>query len=216
LREKRMSPWKVALVVMMALATVRDVAARSFVAVKPDEEVCFFEDLTSGEQMRGSYQVIEGGYLDIDLAVIYSRTQAKVVEQFRQEEGTFEFEASEAGRYKVCFGNRLSTNAVKKVQFSIHAGRVDELLENEATENLADKSTVDRLHELVLRLGRRVSDLKEQEEYLRRRSERHQRTTENTGSRVLLSSLCEAAVLVGVNLWQIYYLRRFFEVKRMI
>jgi len=78
------------------------------------------------------------------------------------------------------------------------------------------QSTVDRLHELVLRLGRRVSDLKEQEEYLRRRSERHQRTTENTGSRVLLSSLCEAAVLVGVNLWQIYYLRRFFEVKRMI
>ncbi|GBG29466.1 Transmembrane emp24 domain-containing protein [Hondaea fermentalgiana] len=158
--------------------------------------------------MRGSYQVIDGGYLDIDLAVIYSRTQKKIVEHFRQEEGNFEFDAAEAGRYKVCFGNKLSTSAAKKVQFSIHAGRVDELLENEATEGLADK--------LVLSLGRRVSDLKEQEEYLRRRSERHQRTTESTSSRVLLSSLCEAFILVAVNLWQIYYLRRFFEVKRIL
>mmetsp|Transcript_21158 Transcript_21158/g.46009 ORF Transcript_21158/g.46009 Transcript_21158/m.46009 type:complete len:87 (+) Transcript_21158:370-630(+) len=78
------------------------------------------------------------------------------------------------------------------------------------------KEHVNYLDQVVLRLGRRVSDLREQQEYLRRRTDRHHRTTESTNYRVLLSSLFEALVLVGINMWQIYYLRRFFEVKRII
>jgi len=194
----------------------RVVLGRSFVQVGADEEECFFEDLRKGETLRGSYQVIQGGYLDIDVTVSHVKTNNKLYDAQRQEEGRFEFEANQEGRYRVCFGNKLSTNTAKKVQFSLHAGDVDELLEHEVAENLADTMDLDRVNRLVLKLGRRVSDLKEQEEYLRRRHERHHRTAESTSSRVLLSSICEAVVLLVMNLWQTHFLRQFFEVKRVI
>ena len=37
---------------------------------------------------------------------------------------------------------------------------------------------------------------------------------ENTNKRVLWFSIAEAAVLISMGLWQIYYLRSFFEKKR--
>mmetsp|Transcript_717 Transcript_717/g.1046 ORF Transcript_717/g.1046 Transcript_717/m.1046 type:complete len:212 (-) Transcript_717:1975-2610(-) len=189
--------------------------ARTFTVVEPDEVVCFVESLNANQRLRGSYQVVEGGYLDIDFEVSYAKTKKVVIEHFRQEEGIFDFRVEAEGDYRICLKNKLSTNARKKVQIAIHGGDTDELVEHE-TEDLAEVGHVDRLKEIVLRLARRVSDLKEQEEYLRRRSDRHHRTAESNMSRVLLSSLCEAAVLLGVNLWQLYYLQRFFEVKRVI
>lgn len=142
-------------------------------------------------------------------------TKSKVVEQWRKEDGTFEITAENSGDYQVCFGNKLATNAAKQVALSIHAGNMDELIEHEA-ENLAEVGHVEKLNDMVQRLARRVSDLKEQEEYLRRRSERHHRTAESNNSRVLLSSVCEALIILAVNLWQIHYLRQFFEVRSII
>lgn len=39
---------------------------------------------------------------------------------------------------------------------------------------------------------------------------------ESTNGRVMWWSLFEAATLVAVCLWQVYYLKRFFEVKRVV
>ena len=40
--------------------------------------------------------------------------------------------------------------------------------------------------------------------------------TESTNDRVKWFSVMEAVTLVAMNVWQIYYLRRFFEVKRLV
>ncbi|GAM19236.1 hypothetical protein SAMD00019534_024110, partial [Acytostelium subglobosum LB1] len=42
------------------------------------------------------------------------------------------------------------------------------------------------------------------------------KASESTNSRVLWWSIFEAFILVVMSLWQIYYLRRFFEVKRAV
>lgn len=39
---------------------------------------------------------------------------------------------------------------------------------------------------------------------------------ESTNARVLWWSIFEALVLVAMSAWQVYYLRRFFEVKRVV
>ncbi len=40
--------------------------------------------------------------------------------------------------------------------------------------------------------------------------------TEDTNTRVKWYSVMEAFVLVGMNFWQLFYLMRFFEVKRTV
>ncbi len=206
--------WAAALAVL-AFSPAQHAVARTFVEVRADDEVCFVETLRAGERLRGSFQVVEGGYLDVDLTVMHVQSRKVLSELLRKEEGRFDVVAEADGDHRVCFGNKLATNARKKVQFGLHAGSVDEMVQHEEAE-LPDKGQVDRLHQMVLRLAQRVTDLKEQEEYLRRRSERHHRTAESNNQRVLLSSVAETLVLLGVNGAMVYYLRQFFEVKRVI
>ena len=72
------------------------------------------------------------------------------------------------------------------------------------------------VQEQVERLADQILLLSEKEQLLHIRSERQQEIVESTHWRSLLTSLFEAVMLVSINAWQIYYLRRFFEVKRVL
>lgn len=68
----------------------------------------------------------------------------------------------------------------------------------------------------VERLADQILLLSEREQHLHSRSERQQQIVESTHWRSFLTSIFEAFMLVTINAWQIYYLRRFFEVKRVL
>ena len=75
---------------------------------------------------------------------------------------------------------------------------------------------MDKITDMVMTLSDKILRLREHESYLKHRSSRHQKTTESTQSRVLVSTIVEGVVLIGLNLWQGYYLKSFFETKRVI
>lgn len=82
---------------------------------------------------------------------------------------------------------------------------------NESTRNLTSEVDTE-LRELAV--GLRA--LRDEQELLVSREKSHHRTAESTNSRVLWWSLFEVIILVGVCFWQVNYLKRFFEVKRVI
>ena len=91
------------------------------VVVETAEEECFYEFLVKGVDLRGSFLVASGGFMDINCevkgpgdAVLYS------VE--RQTEGHFDIVAADSGEYSVCFSNKASSMVAKSVSFSIHSG----------------------------------------------------------------------------------------------
>jgi len=185
------------------------------VEVGYDEQVCFVETVKKGDRFRGSFQVVRGGLLDIDMAVFQVSNGKRIKFMDKQEEGAFDMIVDFDGLCRVCFGNKFASSGIKHIQFSLHLGEVDDLVEQEVS-NLVKVDHVDRLNKMVLRLATKVSDLKEQEEYLVRRTNRHHETSESTLWRVLLSSISEASVLVGMNLGQIHYLKQFFSVTSII
>ena len=63
---------------------------------------------------------------------------------------------------------------------------------------------------------RLISGVKHEQEYMAVRDRIHRSINENTNSRVVMWSFFEALVLVSMTLGQVYYLKRFFEVRRVV
>jgi hypothetical protein len=51
---------------------------------------------------------------------------------------------------------------------------------------------------------------------MRVREEMHRKTVVSTNGKVMWWSIVEAVILSGMSLWQILYISKFFETKRMI
>lgn len=48
------------------------------------------------------------------------------------------------------------------------------------------------------------------------REERFRQTSESTSQRVLWWSLAQTVILIGMGVWQMHHLKRFFEAKKLV
>ncbi|KAF7353024.1 Supernatant protein factor [Mycena venus] len=173
--------------------------------VDAGKKECFFEDLHQHDKMTVTYQVGGGGHLDIDfwLADPDSRLLGK---QIRQSTGTLSITAEKDGRYEYCFSNQMSAIADKIVSFNVHGIiYVGE-----------DADVVAPIEREIRALASGLQSVKDEQEYIVVRERTHRNTAESTNSRVKWWSVLQAVVLFLVVGWQIYYLKSFFEVKRVI
>jgi hypothetical protein len=81
---------------------------------------------------------------------------------------------------------------------------------------LAKKEHLDPLEQQILQLSAAMSAVHNEQKYMKMREARHRATNDSTNSRVLWWSFFEAVMLIGASLFQVYYLRRFFEDKRSL
>lgn len=72
------------------------------------------------------------------------------------------------------------------------------------------------LEDEVRKLADNVQSIKNEQAYIVIRERIHRNTAESTNARVKWWSLFQIAVVAANSLFQIYYLRRFFEVKSII
>jgi hypothetical protein len=197
-------------IVLLLLLVATTTTAKLYCDIPAADEVCFLEDVEPGaEGLRGSFEVVSGGNLDVDVRVFVANKL--VFSQDKVNKHDFDVRKGQ-GRYKVCFGNRFSTMSAKTVAFSLHGG-LGELIED---EDVAKHSLVPPLQRMVDVLADKVQKMHEHEEYLLERMNRHIETSHSTSARVMLSTGIEACVLVCVNLLQIVYLKRYFERRRRV
>ena len=73
-----------------------------------------------------------------------------------------------------------------------------------------------KLEEMINELSNALTNVKHEQEYMEVRERIHRAINENTNSRVVMWSFFEAAVLLAMAIGQVYYLKRFFEVRRVV
>jgi len=101
----------------------------------------------------------------------------------------------------------MSTIADKIVSFNVH-GVI--YVGDDATEVVAP------IEREIRELAHGLTSVKDEQEYIVIRERTHRNTAESTNSRVKWWSILQAVVLFSVVAWQVYYLKSFFEVKRVI
>jgi len=174
------------------------------VEVPAGKKECFFEDLHVHDKMTVTYQVGGGGHLDIDFWL--SDPNDKVLgKHIRQDTGSISITATANGRHEYCFSNQMSAIADKMVSFNVHG--VIYVDEDEAVAPMERE---------IRSLAIGLMSVKDEQEYIVVRERTHRNTAESTNSRVKWWSVLQAVVIFAVVSWQVYYLKSFFEVKRVI
>eukprot|EP00013_Stygamoeba_regulata_P020023 CAMPEP_0177645896 /NCGR_PEP_ID=MMETSP0447-20121125/9489_1 /TAXON_ID=0 /ORGANISM="Stygamoeba regulata, Strain BSH-02190019" /LENGTH=194 /DNA_ID=CAMNT_0019148401 /DNA_START=167 /DNA_END=751 /DNA_ORIENTATION=- len=186
-------------IALLALALLACSANGIIFKLDPHREECFHEQLVL-------FQVVAGGFLDIDVQVT-NPEGSLIYNGEKEKEGRPVFHADSTGRYRFCFSNRMSTVSQKEVDFMIHIG--DEIKPIAKAEHLTP------LEQSILELSDNLYAVKMENHYFRLRERTHRNTVESTNERVLWYSILEFCVLVGVNGWNIYFLRRLFENRKV-
>lgn len=167
---------------------------------------CFFENLSEGDELSISFQFGDRSptstdQLDGDF-LIYNPRNEIVTELFETQHGEITITAESSGKYSYCFINERSSIDTKDVTFNIY-GIIYVDLDNPETDSL-DSS--------VRQLSKLVHEVKNEQSYIVIREKTHRNTAESTNSRVQNWSIFQVVIVIVNSVFQIYYLKRFFEV----
>jgi len=180
-----------------------------FVTVDANAEECFFDKVSAGTKMGLTFEVAEGGFLDIDVRIV-GPDGKQIYAGERESNGKYTFAAHMDGSYTYCFSNKMSTMTPKIVMFTMDIGDAPK---DEASESEAHHS---KLEEMIKELSTSLMGVKHEQDYMEVRERIHRSINDSTNQRVVLWSVFEAVVLVAMTVGQVYYLKRFFEVRRVV
>ncbi|CCD23223.1 Emp24p NDAI_0B01890 [Naumovozyma dairenensis CBS 421] len=168
---------------------------------------CFFEKLSKGDEFSVSFQFGDrdpqsSNQLTGDF-VLYTPGRTQVLQSIvNQAHGEVTISAPDGGKFEYCFINENSNVQTKDVTFNIH-GTVYVNVDDPNNESL-DGS--------VRTLSKLIKEVQNEQSYIVIRERTHRNTAESTNDRVKWWSIFQVGVVVANSLFQIYYLKRFFEV----
>lgn len=134
--------------------------------------------------------------------------------------GDHSFTAKHDGKYIYCFSNEHWSANTKDVSFNVHgivyvpeAEAPSDPLEAEGTSKsgLQNHPLTYRLF-LVRQLSELLAQVKDEQSYIVVRERTHRNTAESTNGRVKWWSIFQMIVLVAEGIFQVWWLKRFFEV----
>ncbi|KAF5131870.1 hypothetical protein DV495_001877 [Geotrichum candidum] len=168
---------------------------------------CFFEDVKKGDQLAVTFQVGNRDPSATDqLAVdfwIADPSGNKISPLSRVADGDVSIPVHTTGRYEYCFSNAFSGTGTKDVTFHVHG----------VIYMGADDIEPGTLEAEVKQLSENIQSIKNEQGYIVIRERIHRNTAESTNARVKWWSIFQIIVVAVNSVFQIYYLKRFFEVK---
>ncbi|KAK6463465.1 endosomal P24B protein precursor [Scheffersomyces coipomensis] len=180
------------------------------VLLAPYGKQCFFEHLKKNDELAISFQVGSRNphnheQYNIDFNIISPSGQILLKKQ-ALDHGDESVKAPVNGKYIYCFSNERTNRVDVDVSFNIHGVVYVDINDPKS----------DTLDYAIQRLSQLTNDVKAEQGYLVIRERTHRNTAESTNSRVKWWSVFQIIVVAVNSVFQIYYLKRFFEVKSVV
>ncbi|KAK6453801.1 protein carrier activity protein [Scheffersomyces xylosifermentans] len=186
------------------------VIAAHNILLGPYGKQCFFETLKKNDELAVSFQVgsrnpHNSEQYTVDFHVISPNDQV-LLKRIDLDHGDEKIKAATNGKYTYCFSNEKTSRVDLDVSFNIHGVVYVDVNDPKS----------DTLDYAIQRLSSLTNDVKDEQGYLVIRERTHRNTAESTNSRVKWWSMFQILVVAANSMFQIYYLKRFFEVKSVV
>jgi len=183
---------------VFAALVLLPLALAHVITVTPQTRECFHESLHKDDKMSVTFQNND----EIDFWLMDPAGSA-LIKDLRSHAGDHSVVAKTDGRYLYCFSNEMEHQHEKEVSFNVHGvvyvPEVEDPLERE-----------------VRALSEELAQVKDEQEYIVVRERMHRNTAESTNARVKYWNILQILVLGANCVFQIFYLRRCFETKRVV
>jgi len=194
--------------VLCLLSFIFNIHSTSFTLTSQAKK-CLREEVHKNVLVTGEYRVSEAPIkthltvIDTNGHVLYKKSDAT--------KGKFAFTTDEYDMFEVCFhtepGQAVDREVFLEVKTGVEAKNYDDLQKTEKLKPMElELKKLEDLSEAI------VNDFA----YMRGREEEMRDTNESTSDRVLYFSIFSMLCLIGLAVWQIFYLRRFFVAKKLI
>lgn len=175
--------------------------------IPPRGKICYFLDAKPQDKVNINFQVgtrnpESSEQLDVDFYVLGPRKD-RIFYLNRVPDAKPDISISQAGRYEYCFSNEYTSDSSKDVTFHVDHVWGSELRSEQ----------YNTLEGQLKLLKRTIDGVSHETEYLRVRERTHRNTAESTNDRVKWWSIAQILFVVGNAVFQVAYLKRFFEVK---
>ncbi|CAG8943835.1 unnamed protein product [Penicillium salamii] len=196
-------------ILVTALGWITAVTAHT-IQLKAHSRECFHESLHRDDVMTVTFQVGDrefggSGNLEIDFWVEDPQRNRQYFKSAAPTDD-YSFTALSDGKYTYCFSNEGWTSNSKEVSFNVHG--IVYVPESEMSK--------DPLETEVRKLTEVLSQVKDEQSYIVVRERVHRNTAESTNGRVKWWSMFQLMVVIAEGVFQVWWLKRFFEVKRVV
>ena len=186
------------------------------VQVLAGQKSCFIVKAVVGVPITGTYEVIMPDAKHIRVKVkgptgfvhFDKKPQEDAEDKETDSEGFFSFDSEIEGDYEMCIHNGgplKNDGKPRMVAFNYRA----------VPQGQQDYQFVGLQTELT-DLSEGLELLKDHQSYMNQREDVHKLTLDSINMKVLCWTVLEAVILIAMSLWQIMYIRSFFETKRRL
>jgi len=181
-----------------------------------EEEKCFREELARDVVVLGEFHV-GNSFNTIHHIRVNDASGKEVWKKDVNAEGTFAFTTDSAGEISVCFYERpkpdlnVHPDTKREITFTLKTG-----VDAKDYSAVAKKDDLKPIELEMLKLEDLLEQINVDMKYLRTREDHHRSTNESTNDRVLWLSISSMIILLTLGIFQIFYLKRYFQQKKLI
>ena len=172
---------------------------------------CVLEELAPSTLVMFTYESPDGTHLNLKL---YDPEDTEIYSDADSPEGSYGFTTELEGDYKACF---YKTN-VDKEDLKNHKVRLDWKTGVAVAdwEKIAKAEKVDTISSTLRSLEAEMREIHNGMLFLRQKEAELRDLNESTNTRVAWLSFVSLAVCIGLCVWQILYLKQFFQRKKLL
>lgn len=156
--------------------------------------------------VRGAFFVSSQESKDLTV-VINAPDESELYRADRKKEGIFYFDATKRGMHHFRFTNHKFVEKLQ-VTVAVHTGN--------CTDEPLDKSHITPVETGILELVKGVKDFQMEQQFAQLRQESHYKTVYSANRNLFWFSLLEFVGVLGVSSWQVYYIKKILDHRRLI